>query len=445
MSTETRQARPTSDLTKSVRDKHKEYLFPATIQYYQEPIVVTEAKGLRVRDADGNEYLDFFGGILTVSVGHANEKVNAAIKAQVDRLSHISTLYPTLPVVELAERLARIAPGKLKQMYFTASGTEADETAVMMAELFTGRSEVIALRHGYSGRSTLAQSLTAHSTWRPLPTKIAGIKHAPTPYCYRCPMHLTYPSCGIACANDIEDIIKTTTTGRVSAFLAEPIQGVGGFITPPPEYFEAAVGIVRKYGGVFICDEVQTGFGRTGTKMWGIEHWGVEPEIMTMAKGVANGLPLGVTICTPEIAASLKSLTISTFGGNPVSCAAANATVQFIEEEQLPENAEAMGGLLRAGLEELKRRFPKNLGDVRGMGLMQAVELVVDETAGDRTPEKQMTNRIFEEARRRGLLIGKGGLEGNAFRIAPALTVNSSEINEALSILRESFESAGAH
>ena len=445
MSTTARETRPTSDLTKSVREKHKEYLFPATIQYYQEPIVVTDAKGLRVRDADGNEYLDFFGGILTVSVGHGNEKVNAAIKAQVDRLSHISTLYPTLPVVELAERLARIAPGKLGQMYFTASGTEADETAVMMAELFTGRSEVIALRHGYSGRSTLAQSLTAHSTWRPLSTKIAGIKHAPTPYCYRCPMHLTYPSCGIACATDIEDIIRTTTTGRVSAFIAEPIQGVGGFITPPPEYFEAAVAIVRKYGGVFICDEVQTGFGRTGTKMWGIEHWGVEPEIMTMAKGVANGLPLGVTVCTPEIAASLKSLTISTFGGNPISCAAGNATVQFIQEENLPANAKTMGDLLREGLEELKRRFPKNLGDVRGMGLMQAVELVVDETAGDRTPAKELTNKIFEQARRRGLLIGKGGLEGNAFRIAPPMTVNASEVSEALAILRESFDASGAN
>src|SRR6266496_34624 len=228
MSTETRQARPTSDLTNAVRQKHKEYLFPATIQYYQEPIVVTDAKGLRVRDADGNEYLDFFGGILTVSVGHGNEKVNAAIKAQVDRLSHISTLYPTLPVVELAERLARIAPGKLRQMYFTASGTEADETAVMMAELFTGRSEIIALRHGYSGRSTLAQSLTAHSTWRPLPTKIAGIKHAPTPYCYRCPMHLTYPSCGIACAKDIEDIIISDTAGGRRTFQKKSIRRTGG-------------------------------------------------------------------------------------------------------------------------------------------------------------------------------------------------------------------------
>jgi len=435
---------PTSSLTSTTREKHNKYLFPATIQYYAEPIVPTEGKGLRIRDADGNEYLDFFGGILTVSVGHANDRVNAAIKAQVDRFSHVSTLYPTLPIVALAETLARITPGRLQQSYFTASGTEADETAVMMAQLATGQTEIVALRHGYSGRSMLAQSLTAHSSWRALPTQVAGVKHAVAPYCYRCPLHLTYPSCGVACAKDIEEVIRTTTTGRIAGFLAEPIQGVGGFITPPPEYFEIAVGIVKKYGGLFLCDEVQTGFGRTGGKMWGIEHWGVEPDIMTMAKGVANGLPLGVTIATPEIAGSLKALTISTFGGNPVSCAAANATIQIIEEERLPDNAEAMGGLLRAGLEEIQRRFPRSVGDVRGKGLMLGVELVADETAGDRTPDKALTNRVFEEAKKRGLLIGKGGLEGNVFRIAPALTVTRSDIEEGVGILRESFEAAGA-
>jgi alanine-glyoxylate transaminase/(R)-3-amino-2-methylpropionate-pyruvate transaminase len=435
---------PTSELTREVRQKHKQFLFPATIQYYQEPIVPTEGKGLRLRDADGNEYLDFFGGILTVSVGHANDKVNAAILLQIERFSHVSTLYPTVPAVELAERLARLAPGRLQQSYFTASGTEADETAVMMAQLATGSTEIVALRHGYSGRSMLAQSLTAHSSWRALPTQVAGVKHAVSPYCYRCPLHLSYPSCGIACAKDIEELVRTTTTGRIAGFLAEPIQGVGGFITPPPEYFEIAVAIVRKYGGVFICDEVQTGFGRTGGTMWGIEHWGVQPEIMTMAKGVANGLPLGVTIATPEIAASLKALTISTFGGNPVSCAAANATIELIEEQDLPSNAQRMGDLLRAGLLEIQKRFPRNVGDVRGMGLMQALELVVDETAGHRTPEKALTSRVFEEAKRRGLLIGKGGLDGNAFRIAPALTVTSGDVAEAIEILTESFAAAGA-
>jgi alanine-glyoxylate transaminase/(R)-3-amino-2-methylpropionate-pyruvate transaminase len=435
---------PTSAVTKDVREKHRKYMFPATIQYYQDSIVLTEGKGTRVKDADGNEYLDFFGGILTVSVGHANPKVGAAIKAQVDRLTHVSTLYPTLPIVELAERLARLAPGKLQQSYFTASGTEADETAVMMAQLSTGSTEIVALRHGYSGRSLLAQSLTGHSTWRALPTQVAGIKHAPAPYCYRCPLKLTYPSCGVACARDIEELIRTTTTGRIAGFLAEPIQGVGGFITPPPEYFEIAVGIIKKYGGVFICDEVQTGFGRTGGTMWGIEHWGVEPDIMTMAKGVANGMPLGVTIATPEIAASLKALTISTFGGNPVSCAAANATISIIEEEKLPANAERMGKILKDGLLELQRRYKKSIGDVRGMGLMLGVEMVVDESAGDRTPDKAVTNRVFEEARKRGLLIGKGGLESNCFRIAPALTVTEPDIREGLVILAESFAAAGA-
>ncbi len=435
---------PTSATTKSVREKHKKFLFPATIQYYQDSIVLTEGKGSRLKDADGNEYLDFFGGILTVSVGHANPKVGAAIKAQVDRLTHVSTLYPTLPIVELAERLARLTPGKLEQSYFTASGTEADETAVMMAQLFTGSTEIVALRHGYSGRSMLAQSLTAHSTWRALPSQIAGVKHAPAPYCYRCPLKLTYPSCGVACAKDIEELIRTTTTGRIAGFIAEPIMGVGGFITPPPEYFEIAVGIIKKYGGVFICDEVQTGFGRTGGTMWGIEHWGVEPEIMTMAKGVANGLPLGVTIATPEIAASLKALTISTFGGNPVSCAAANATIAIIEEEKLPANAERMGKILKDGLLELQRRYRRSIGDVRGLGLMLGVEHVADESAGDRTPDKAITNRVFEEAKKRGLLIGKGGLEGNVFRIAPALTVTEPDIREALAILAESYAAAGA-
>lgn len=428
-----------------VREKQKQFLIPGVITYYKEPLVVTEGKGLRVRDAEGKEYLDFFGGILTVSIGHADDRVNAAVKAQLDRLSHISTLYPTLPAVELAETLARITPGRLTQSFFTASGTEADETAVMMAEVHTGSHELIALRHGYSGRSLLAQSLTAHSQWRGLSSQVAGIKHAPAPYCYRCPLHLTYPSCGVACAKDLEELIRTTTSGRVAGFLAEPILGVGGFVVPPKEYFELAVGIVRKYGGVFICDEVQTGMGRTGDFMWGIEHWDVEPDIMTMAKGIANGLPLGVTIMTPEIAASLKTLTLSTFGGNPVSCAAASATLEIIEQENLAVNAARMGQRLRVGLEEIQRRFPHNIGDVRGMGLMQGIELVEDETAGNRTPAQPLAARFMEETKTRGLLVGKGGLYGTALRISPPLTVSAAEVDEALGIIREALAAASAN
>lgn len=422
-----------------VRAKHKEFLFPAVANYYKESVVLESGKGMHVKDADGKTYLDFFGGILTISVGHANDKVNAAIKAQVDRLGHVSTLYPTLPIVQLAETLARIAPGRLQKSFFTSSGTEADETAVMMAQVYTGRMEIIALRHGYSGRSMLAQSLTAHSPWRAVPSQIAAIKHAPAPYCYRCPLKLTYPSCGVACAKDLEELIRTTTTGHIAGFIAEPIQGVGGFITPPKEYFEIAVGIVRKYGGVFICDEVQTGFGRTGGSWFGISNWNVEPEIMTMAKGVANGMPLGVTIATPEIADSLKALTISTFGGNPISSAAANATLEVMEEIEAPKRAAEMGGRLRAGLDGLKKKYPKTIGDVRGMGLMQGIELVADETVQDRTPAPEKAVRLFEETKQRGLLIGKGGLYGNVIRISPPLIVSTGEVDEALKILDESL------
>jgi len=427
-----------------VRRKHKEFLFPATSNYYEEPIVPVEGKGLRLRDIDGREYLDFFGGILTVSVGHANDEVNAAVKAQVDRLAHVSTLYPTVPIVELAEKLASIAPGQLEKCYLTASGTEADETAVMMAQLFTGRSEIVALRHGYSGRSMLSQSLTGQSSWRALPTQIPGIKHALSPYCYRCPLGLEYPNCGVACAHDIEELIKTTTTGQIAGFLAEPIQGVGGFITPPKEYFPIAVEIVRRYGGVFICDEVQTGFGRTGGRWWGCEQFGVQPDIMTMAKGIANGFPLSATICTPAIADSLQKLTISTFGGNPVSCAAANATIGVMEKQDLKTNAEKMGSRLRAGLEKLKAKYPRMIGDVRGMGLMQGVEHVEDETRKNRTPNTKGTLRLFEETKKRGLLIGRGGFYGNVLRISPPLTVNASEVDEAIGKLDESYAAIGA-
>jgi len=351
----------------------------------------------------------------------------------------VSTLYPTIPMVELAETLARITPGRLKKSYFLASGTEADETAVMLAQVYTGALEIIALRHGYSGRSMLAQSLTAHSNYRAVPTQIAAIKHALSPYCYRCPLGLKYPSCNIKCATDLEELIQTTTTGKIAGFLAEPIQGVGGFITAPPEYFKIAVDIVRKYGGVFICDEVQTGFGRTGKHMFGIEHWGVEPDIMTMAKGIANGMPLAACIATPEIADAFKKSQISTFGGNPLSCTAANATIGVIEDDHLAQNAEVQGARLREGFDDLKRRYPKIVGDVRGKGLMLGMEMVVDEASGDRTPNPAIVLRLFEETKKRGLLVGKGGLYGNVFRVAPALNVTTSDVDEALRILRESF------
>ncbi len=435
---------PGTPTSAEVRARHKQVLFPSVTHYYAEPVALSEGKGLRVRDLDGREYLDFFGGILTVSVGHCNDEVNTAVKAQIDRLGHVSTLYPTLPIVELAEKLVSIAPGQLKKAYFTASGTEADETAVMMAQVYTGRSEIIALRHGYSGRSMLAQSLTGHAPWRAVPTQIAAVKHALAPYCYRCPLKLTYPTCGVQCARDLEELIRTTTTGQPAAFLAEPIQGVGGFVTPPKEYFPIAVEIVRRYGGVFICDEVQTGFGRTGEKWWGCEHFGVEPDMMTMAKGIANGMPLSATLATTAIADSFTKAQISTFGGNPISATAGLATIDVIEKHDLRRNAAVQGARLREGLERIQRKHRRIVGDVRGMGLMQGVELVKDETAGDRTPNPQAVNALFEETRKRGLLIGKGGLHGNCLRVSPPLTVSAAEVDEALEAFTASFDAIDA-
>src|SRR5437764_12003856 len=357
--------------------KHKEFLFPAVATYYQEPLALVRGEGEYVWDDQGNRYLDCFGGVLTVSVGHANPKVNEAIIEQVKTLSHTSTLYANKPQGDLAEKLYQITPGKLKKSFFTNSGTEADDTAIHAAKLATGRHEIVVLRHSYSGRSATSLSAVGHSTWRPLPPQVAGIVHARAPYCYRCPFKLTYPDCGLACADDIEDVIRTCTTGEIAAFMAETILGVGGFIVPPPGYFERAAGIARKYGGMFISDEVQTAWGRTGDHMFGISHWKVTPDILTSAKGMGNGAPIGLTIATPEVADKYPGVTFATFGGNPVSCAAAHAVIDVIENENLVKNCAVVGKHLGERFKQLKEKH-QLVGDARGLGLMQALELVKD-------------------------------------------------------------------
>lgn len=414
--------------------KHKEYLFPSVANYYQEPLVLVSGKGKYLYDIDGNEYLDFFGGIVTISVGHAHPKVTARLQEQVGKLVHVSTLYQTENMVNYAEKLAEITPGRLQKCFFTSSGTEANETAVLLAQLYTRCTELVALRHGYSGRSMLAMTLTAHSGWRLGGTHIAGIKHASNAYCYRCAFGLSYPSCDLKCAYDLEELIQTTTSGRIAGFFAEPIQGVGGFITPPKEYFQVVEGIVRKYGGIMIIDEVQTGWGRTG-KMFGIEHYGIQPEIMTFAKGAANGLPIGVTIATPEVADSIKGSTISTFGGNPVTMAAALATLEVIEEENLVSNCLIVGNYLREKLAALKEKYSL-IGDVRGMGLMQALEIVGE----NKQPAPHVVLELFEETRKQRLLIGKGGLFNNVIRISPPMTITKADVDQAVEILDNSFQ-----
>lgn len=419
--------------------KHKQYLFSCVTTYYKDPLVIDHAKGQYVYDLEGRQYLDFLGGIVTISVGHSNEKLTAKIKAQIDRVQHTSTLFPTEAIVALAEKMAQIAPGKLQKCFFTNSGTEANEAAVLTARMYTGNYEMLALRHGYSGHSQLTKSLTGLHTWRKAGVVPFGIIHAPGPYCYRCPYALSYPSCDLHCAKDIEEVIRTSTGGAVAGLLAETIQGLGGVVAPPPGYFKIAANIVRNCGGLFIADEVQAGFGRTGKKWFGIEHWEVEPDFITCAKGMANGVPIGCSITRPEIADSYKGLTISTFGGNPVSCVAAKATIDLIEEERLMENAHEMGTRFRQGLEALQAKHAA-VGDVRGMGLMQALELVKDRKTKEPAPE--LTNQVLERCRANGLVVGKGGLYANVVRMSPPLNIPKGDIDDALRLLDKSLGEA---
>jgi 4-aminobutyrate aminotransferase-like enzyme len=432
MTTQTKQMTRSEEVVR----KHKEYLWPAVTNFYEQPLVADHASMQYVWDVEGRKYLDFFGGILTVSVGHANPKVTGPVKAQIDRLQHLSTLYPNEAIVALAEKVAQITPGELKSSFFTSSGTEANEAGILLARMATGSYDVVALRHAYSGSSALAKGVTAQAPWRKSGVISVGVAHAINPYCYRCPLSLKYPDCEVACAKDVENLIQTGTSGQIAAFIAEPIQGVGGFITPPPEYFKIVFKAVKKYGGLFISDEVQTGFGRTGKKWFGIEHWEVTPDIMTCAKGMANGAPIGATITTKELAASFQGLTISTFGGNPVTSVAAKATIEFIEEEQLLENADRVGSYFRGKLDELQQKYPV-IGDVRGKGLMLGLELVKDRVSKE--PAPTATTLLLERTREHGLLVGKGGLYGNVIRLSPMLNIGKTDVDEAVSILDKSF------
>jgi 4-aminobutyrate aminotransferase len=405
----------------------KEFLFPAVFHYFKEPLVVSHAKDQYVYDIEGNQYLDFFGGIVTVSVGHCNDAINKRVHTQIDRLEHVSTVFANEPQVALAQKLAQITPASaLRKSFFTNSGTEANETAILAARCYTGSTDVIALRHSYHGRSAATMGLTGQSPWKLGPPQ-AGIVHAVNAYCYRCPFGLEYPSCELKCAQDIEQVIRTSTSGRIAALIAEPIQGVGGFITPPKEYFRIVTDIVRQYGGIFIADEVQTAWGRTGSKWFGIEHWDVQPDIITSAKGLGNGLPIGVTIARPEIADAMKGVTISTFGGNPVVTTAARAVIDYIEEQNLLQNTEEVGGYLRGKLIDLKDKHPL-IGDVRGMGLLQAIELVEDRKS--KAPATATTAQLIEAAREQRIMVGRGGLYGNVIRLSPPMNISRTDVDE---------------
>ena len=428
----------------AVLAEHREYLFPVVTPYYAEPLVLERGEGTRVWDADGREYLDFFAGILTSSVGHCHPHVVERTQAQVARLGHTSTLYVTEPQVRAAKKLAELAPGALRRAFFTNSGSEAIETALTLARIHTGRSEIIALRQAYHGRSTLAATVTAQAPWRPLASSVAGVTHTLAPYPYRCPFHREGEACGERCAEayarDLEEVILTTTNGAPAALIAETIQGVAGYVVPQPSYFRRVAEVIRRHGGLLIVDEVQAGFGRTGGKWFGIEHWGVVPDIMVMAKGIAGGMPVGATLTTDEIAASWKGKTISTFGGHPVAMAAMVATLEVLEEADAPASAEARGRRLAEGLAALARRHGW-IGDARGMGLMQALELV--EEGGGKEPSPRRAKALLEAAKDEGLLVGLGGLHGHVIRLGPHLLITDDEVDDALARLGRACEAVG--
>lgn len=415
-----------------VLQRYKKVMFPAAAPYHGDsPIVVDHAKGQYIWDLDGKRYLDFFGGILTVSAGHCNDEITARTIAQLQQAQHTSTIYVNEIMVRLAEKVAELTPGRLRKCYFTNSGTEANETAVLAARMYTGQPTVIALRHAYSGRSMLAMSLTAHGSWRLGGVVDPYVKHVRNPYTLRAPVGLSPAQLVELCAQDLEEAIATTTAGRIAALIAEPIQGVGGFIVPPQDYFKRIMPIVKAAGGLLIADEVQTGWGRTGGKWFGMEQWGIQPDIMTFAKGMGNGAPIGCTIATPEIADALQGSTFSTFGGNPVTMAAALATIEYIEAHDLPRNAAIQGARMADKLGEFAAEFPI-IAEARGMGLMQAIEIVAP---GGLQPDAVRTAALLDACKEAGLLLGKGGLHGNVIRIAPHLNVSAADIDTAMDIV----------
>lgn len=413
----------------TILEKKKEYIMPCLGHFYQEPMQLVRGNMQYLYDSTGKQYLDCFAGVSVINCGHCNPAITDRICEQVKTLQHVCNIYLTDPFVRLAERLAEVTPGDLKKTFFCSTGTEANEGAALLATVATNNSEFISLRNGLHGRTKLTMSMTGISMWRTDPNPVGGINFAPNAYCYRCPLGKRFPECDYACANAIEDIIKTNTSGRVAAMIAEPIQGNAGIVTPPPGYFKRVKEILDRYGILLIIDEVQTGFCRTG-KMFAIENYGISPDIMTMAKALGNGTPISAFIATEKVANTYTKPGASTLGGNPVSSTAALATLDYLIDNKLADNALARGAQLKAGLAELQKKYPI-IGDIRGMGLMVGAELV----HADNSPASTETDIILEEMKNRGFIVGKNGVARNVLAFQPPLVITEQNINDLLDAL----------
>jgi alanine-glyoxylate transaminase / (R)-3-amino-2-methylpropionate-pyruvate transaminase len=415
----------------------KRYLSPALMAYYKKPLMIVEGSMQYLFDETGRRYLDGFGGIVTICVGHCHPEVVAAAREQMETLHHTTTIYYHPVIAEYGKALADTLPGNLSVCYFVNSGTEANDLAVLMARLATGNYDMVALRNAYHGGSPSAMGLTAHSTWKYNYPHSFGVHHALCADPYRGPWGFDDPAAGAKYAEDIRNLIQFATPGKVAAFFAESIQGVGGTVVYPDGYLKQAYEHVRAAGGLCIADEVQTGFGRTGERFWGFETQEVIPDIVTMAKSIGNGTPLAAVVTTPEIASSLTNrIHFNTFGGNPVSCAIGKKVLEIILRDNLQARCAEMGGYMLDGFRRLMAKH-EVIGDVRGKGLMTGIELVKDRETKEPFPEACL--KVFERSRELGLLIGKGGLFGSVLRIKPPMCITREDVDFMLEVLDIAF------
>jgi alanine-glyoxylate transaminase/(R)-3-amino-2-methylpropionate-pyruvate transaminase len=415
----------------------RQFLNPGIFLYYKRPLMIVEGKGQYVFDESGRRYLDALGGIVTISVGHCHPEVVEAARRQNELLQHATTIYLHQNIAEYAQKLAAKMPGELKVCYFVNSGSEANDLALLMARVYTGNYDVIALRNSYHGGNASGMGLTAHCTWKFNVPHSFGVHHAIAPDPYRGAWGRDDPRAGSNYAADVRNLIEHATSGQVAGFIAESIQGVGGCVVFPDNYLKHAYEHVRAADGVCIADEVQTGFGRTGTHYWGFETQGVVPDIVTMAKGIGNGAPLGAVVTTPKIAATIAQRThFNTFGGNPVVCAQGAAVLDVIDREKLQANALRIGTQIFAGLERLKAKHNR-IGDVRGKGLLLGIELVKDRATKE--PAAAECAQVMEACRDMGLLVGKGGLYGHTIRFSPPMCLHEQDADFLLDVIDRAF------